>query len=235
MDSSKLSDTGEPEKTKVHDDQIVSTEVEEPTAEVKDFFGSSFPAVEYFGKMLQDEGEIRGVIGPRELPRLWSRHLLNCAAVEQFITDRKGITVADVGSGAGLPGIVLACMRPDVQFYLIEPMERRIQWLQDVVSEMDLDNVELLHIRSQELPRKVKFDFVTSRAVANLTKLVNISAKLVAGGGKMLALKGEKAAQEVEDAKYALKKSGLIDVQIKQIPSILDDSITRVVVATKKR
>lgn len=206
-----------------------------PTAKVKEFFGSSFPAVEYFGKMLQDEGELRGLIGPRELPRIWSRHLLNCAAVEQFIPAGRDITVADVGSGAGLPGIVLACMRPEVSFYLIEPMERRIHWLQDVIAEMDLDNVQLIHGRSQDLPRKVKFDCVTSRAVANLTKLVNMSAKLVAGGGKMLALKGQKAQAEIEAAKYALKKAGLINTRVEQVPNLMDDSPTRIVIATKKK
>lgn len=209
--------------------------IETPSEQVKEFFGSAFSAINHFTEMLIEEGELRGLLGPRELPRIWSRHILNCAALAGFLPDKSGATVADVGSGSGLPGIVLACMRPDLHFYLIEPMERRVQWLQDVVEELDLDNVEIVRTRSQEIPKKVKFDCVTSRAVANLTKLVNISAHLVAGGGKMLALKGEKAAQEVEDAKYALKKAGLADPQISEIAGIMDSSITRVVIATKKR
>lgn len=209
--------------------------IETPSEQVKEFFGSAFSAINHFTEMLIEEGELRGLLGPRELPRIWSRHILNCAALAGFLPDKSGATVADVGSGSGLPGIVLACLRPDLHFYLIEPMERRVQWLQDVVEELDLDNVEIVRTRSQEIPKKVKFDCVTSRAVANLTKLVNISAHLVAGGGKMLALKGEKAAQEVEDAKYALKKAGLADPQISEIAGIMDSSITRVVIATKKR
>lgn len=216
-------------------DKLAEENYEIPNDEVKAYLGEAFPAIEHYGKMLADEGEIRGLIGPRELPRLWSRHLLNCASLAEFIPAGKDLSVADVGSGAGLPGIVLACMRPEASFYLIEPMERRVKWLYDVVSELDLDNVEIVAARAQDLPRKVKFDIVTSRAVANLNKLVNICGKLVAGGGKLLALKGEKAQVEIEEAKYTLKKAGLIDVSIQQMPCIIDGSITRVVSAIKKR
>lgn len=209
--------------------------IEIPSEQVKEFFGSAFSAVNHFTEMLIEEGELRGLLGPRELPRIWSRHILNCAYLGEFLPQKSGATVADVGSGSGLPGIVLACMRPELQFYLIEPMERRVQWLHDVVEELDLDNVEIVRARSQELPKKVKFDCVTSRAVANLSKLVNISAHLVAGGGKMLALKGEKAVQEIEEAKYILRKAGLIDPKVIEISGINDDSKTRVVIATKKR
>lgn len=206
-----------------------------PNEAVKAYLGESFEAIEHYGKMLIDEGELRGLIGPRELPRLWSRHLLNCATLAEFIPENKDLSIADVGSGAGLPGIVLACMRPEASFYLIEPMERRVAWLHDVIRELDLDNVEIVHARAQDLPRKVKFDIVTSRAVANLNKLVNICGKLVAGGGKLLALKGEKAQAEIDEAKYTLKKAGLIEVSIQQMPCVMDGSITRVVSAIKKR
>lgn len=215
--------------------ELASEAIEIPSIQVKEFFGNAFSSVNHFTEMLIEEGELRGLIGPRELPRIWSRHILNCAALAEFLPKKSGSTVADIGSGGGLPGIVLSCMQPNLQFYLIEPMERRVQWLQDIVEELDLDNVEIVRARSQDIPKKVKFDCVTSRAVANLSKLVNISAHLVAGGGKMLALKGEKADQEVLNAKYELKKAGLIDTRVVEITGIMDSSTTRVVIATKKR
>lgn len=207
--------------------------VEKPTPEIEDFFGLAFADVQAFGELLVEEGDLRGVIGPRELPRLWSRHLVNCAALAQFIPERKNVTVADVGSGAGLPGIVLACQRPEAQFYLIETMERRCDWLNFVIDELGLDNVEVVRARSEDLPKAAKFDYVTSRAVANMTKLLRISGRLVSGRGMMLALKGQRAAAEVEDAKYELKRRGFKAWDIQEVPSVADNSITYVVRATK--
>ncbi|MDU0968056.1 MAG: 16S rRNA (guanine(527)-N(7))-methyltransferase RsmG [Actinomycetaceae bacterium] len=209
--------------------------VEVPNQQVKDYFGPAFPAIEYYGRMITDEGELRGLIGPRELPRLWSRHLLNCAAVTELIPETGDITVADVGSGVGLPGIVVACMRPEAQVVLIEAMERRVAWLGEVVTELDLDNVDIVHARSNDLPRRVKFDYVTSRAVANMSKLVRISGRLVAGGGSLLALKGRRAADEVAAAQADLKKAGLIDVRIHEVPNLMDPEPSRVVEARKRR
>lgn len=209
--------------------------LEVPTAEARQLLGNAFEAVEYYGQMLRDEGELRGLIGPRELPRLWSRHLLNCAAIEQFIPHRADLTIADVGSGAGLPGIVVACMRPDAQVFLIEAMGRRIQWLQDVCNELDLDNVELVQARSSDLPKRAKFDVVTARAVANMTKLVRIAGHLVAGGGQLLALKGQRADQEVEDAKHVLRRAGFERTVVHVVPVVMDDQPTRVVQTYKRR
>lgn len=211
------------------------TGIDIPTDAVRDYFGPAFAAVEYFGQMLRDEGELRGLIGPRELPRLWSRHLLNCAAVTEFIPDQREVTVADVGSGAGLPGIVVACMRPEADVVLIEAMERRIHWLEQVVSELDLDNVDLIQARSNDLPRRAKFDIVTSRAVANMGKLVRISGHLVAGGGKMLAIKGRRAAEEVREAQADLRKACLRDVRILEVPNLMDPEPSRIIEATKAR
>ena len=109
-------------------------QVEEPTAEMREIFGVSFSAAEHFAQMLAEEGELRGLVGPRELPRLWSRHIINSAAVVPFLPARG--SVADVGSGAGFPGIVVALLRPDLDVTLIETMERRTQWLSDVVEEL---------------------------------------------------------------------------------------------------
>lgn len=209
-------------------------EVVQPGSEVKEFFGSSFELMQRYADMLADQGELRGLIGPRELPRLWPRHLLNCAAVEKFLPLGRNVTIADVGSGAGLPGIVLAIMRSDLQFYLIEPLARRVIWLQEVKQELQLDNVEILRSRSQDLPQNQKFSAVTSRAVANLKKLVRISGKLVAPGGRMLAIKGERAPQELADAHQELLAARLESAHIEQVPSLMDDSITRIIMATKR-
>lgn len=213
---------------------VVDSEVALPSESVKEFFGSSFANMNRYAQMLADQGELRGLLGPRELPRLWPRHLLNCAAAEKFLPLGRNVTVADVGSGAGLPGVVLAIMRPDLQFYLIEPLARRSEWLEEVKQELQLKNVEVLRSRSQDLPPDQKFSAVTSRAVANLKKLVRISCKLVAPGGRMLAIKGEKAPLELAEAQEELMAAKLESAHIEEVPSLMDDSITRIIMATKR-
>ena len=209
-------------------------EVVQPGPKVKEFFGSSFELMERYADMLADQGELRGLIGPRELPRIWPRHLLNCAAAEKFLPLGRNVTIADVGSGAGLPGIVLAIMRPDLQFFLIEPLARRVVWLEEVKQELGLANVEVMRSRSQDLPAGQQFSAVTSRAVANLKKLVRISSKLVAPGGRMLAIKGERAPAELAAAQAELRAAKLDSAHIEEVPSLMDDSITRIIMATKR-
>lgn len=206
-----------------------------PSEEARAFVGEAYGALEFYSQMLYEEGELRGLIGPKEVTRLWSRHILNCATVCQFIPDHRDVTVADVGSGAGLPGIVIACMRPEAQVVLIEAMEKRCEWLLQVQQELDLDNVDVVRARSNDLPKRVKFDYVTARAVANLGKLVRVSGRLVAGGGKLLALKGQRAFREVEDARYDLKKAGLLDPVVHEMSVPMDDESTYIVEATKRR
>lgn len=207
--------------------------VEEPTAQMRAFFGLAWPAVEHFGQMLVDEGELRGLIGPRELPRLWSRHIVNSAAVAEFLPAEG--TVADVGSGAGFPGIVAAAMRPQLGFSLVEPMERRAAWLAAVVEELGLDNVEIHHARAEELHRQVKFSAVTARAVASMDKLARWTLPLLGSGGRLVALKGDRAADEVEDAKYVLKKMGADRTEVHHVSPVAGVSPTTVVVVTKRR
>lgn len=208
------------------------TEVEQPTRQMRAFFGLAWPAVEHFGQMLVDEGELRGLIGPRELPRLWSRHIVNSAAVAAFLPTAG--TVADVGSGAGFPGIVTATMRPELEFVLIEPMERRVAWLLEVVEELGLDNVEIHHARAEELHRQVKFNVVTARAVAAMDKLARWTLPLLAGGGRLVALKGDRAAAELEDAKYVLKKLGADHTEVHQVTPVDGVEPTTVVVVRKR-
>lgn len=179
------------------------TDLEQPSQEVRDLFGLAFAGAEHFAQMLAEEGQLRGLVGPRELPRLWSRHIVNSAAVVPFLPPRG--TVVDVGSGAGFPGVVVALLRPDLEVTLMEAMERRVEWLDVVVEELGLDNVTVRRARAEEVGEK--YDVVTARALANLSKLVRLTAKLVRPGGAILALKGSRAEAEVEEARYVIKKA----------------------------
>ena len=201
--------------------------LEEPGTGVAELFGLSFPAVQEFARMLAEEGELRGLIGPRELPRLWSRHIVNSAAVLDFLP-RKG-QVLDVGSGAGFPGVIIAIARPDLDVHLAEPMQRRCEWLADVVAALDLDNVTIHQARAEELRGKGKADVVTARAVANMSKLIRLTSKLIAPHGRLVALKGRRAPLEVEEAAAELKRHHL-GAQVHEVPSIMEDDSTYVVV-----
>ena len=179
------------------------TDLEQPSQEVRDLFGLAFAGAEHFAQMLAEEGQLRGLVGPRELPRLWSRHIVNSAAVVPFLPSRG--TVVDVGSGAGFPGVVVALLRPDLEVTLMEAMERRVEWLDVVVEELGLDNVTVRRARAEEVGEQ--YDVVTARALANLSKLVRLTARLVRPGGAILALQGSRAEAEVEEARYVIKKA----------------------------
>lgn len=201
--------------------------VEEPNAAAVELFGVAYSAMSHFAQMLIDEGELRGLIGPRELPRLWSRHLVNSAAIVDFVPSRA--QMLDVGSGAGFPGLVAAIMRPDVDVHLVEPMQRRVEWLLDVVAELGLDNVTVHHKRAEELHGQGKADVVTSRAVANLRKLLPLTMPLVRSGGSLVALKGRKAADEVDEARKLFKKFHVASARVHEVPSVMEDESTMVV------
>lgn len=205
---------------------------ERPTPEVERFFGPAFADVEEFVRMLEEEGEIRGLVGPREMPRLWSRHAVNSAAVLPFLP-RTG-QVLDIGSGAGLPGIIIAICRPDLDVHLAEPMQRRCDWLADVVDNLGLDNVTIHQARAEELRGKGRADVITARAVANMSKLIRMTTKLIAPGGSLVALKGRRAAIEVEDAAKELKSHHL-EATIHEVPSIMEDESTYVVVCKRTK
>lgn len=168
--------------------------------------GPALPAIARFAAMLVDQGEERGLIGPRELERLWERHLLNSAAVEPFLGQG---TIVDVGSGAGLPGLVVAALRPAQRVILVEPMERRVAWLTEAAGAMGLANVEVVRGRAEEVRGSVKADALTARAVASIDKLIKWCAPLLSAEGTMAFLKGRSAADEVDAAKYVLRKAGL--------------------------
>lgn len=173
---------------------------------VSAYLGARYDDVRAFGLLLADQGVLRGLIGPREMTRIWERHLLNSAAVVPFLGDG---TVADVGSGAGLPGMVIAAMEPGRRVVLVEPMERRVEWLLEATRALGLSNVTVVRGRAEEVSDVVTADVVTARAVASIDKLVKWCAPLLAPGGRMVFLKGRTAADELDRAKYVLRKHSL--------------------------
>jgi 16S rRNA (guanine527-N7)-methyltransferase len=179
-----------------------------------------------FVEHLATSGLQRGLIGPREVPRLWSRHLLNCAVVADLVAD--GSTVADVGSGAGLPGIVLVLRRPDLRVVLIEPLQRRVDWLHEVVADLGLqDQVEIRRARAEQLVGVVAVPVVTARAVAPLDRLAAWSLPLLRPRGELLALKGATAQQEVDATAAQVRKAGGISTSIVTLGSgVLDQEVT---------
>lgn len=169
-------------------------------------FAERLPVAEGYAALLTDAGVVRGLIGPREAPRLWERHLLNCAVLEELVPGRAD--VCDIGSGAGLPGLVLAIVRPDVRVTLVEPLLRRTTFLTEAVERLGLDNVEVVRARAEELHGRREFAVVTSRAVAPLDRLLDWSMPLVRAGGLLLAMKGSSAPQELEAAAGRLRRHG---------------------------
>ena len=176
-------------------------EAEPDTAE--GIFGSQIGLARQYAQKLANDSDELGLLGPRELDKIWSRHLLNSAVVAELV--KPGELVADVGSGAGLPGIPMAIAAPDTDFVLIEPMDRRASWLQEVVDELDLQNVEVVRARAEEVEGG-QFDVVTARAVAALDKLLRLCVPLLKPGGRVIALKGSKAPEEILEAKKLQKK-----------------------------
>lgn len=182
----------------------------EPPAEAVAIFGSQLGLARRYADLLATTGIAHGLVGPREAARLWQRHLVNCAVMESLVP--QGESVADIGSGAGLPGIVLAIRRPDLQLTLVEPLLRRTVWLEQTVAELGLDNVTVHRSRAQEFTGTVPV--ATARAVASLDKLVRWSFPLLEAGGRLLALKGEAAAEELEAARPKLERWGVMETGV---------------------
>ncbi|WP_207455342.1 16S rRNA (guanine(527)-N(7))-methyltransferase RsmG [Herbiconiux sp. SYSU D00978] len=206
------------------------TDVEPPVVEAEpaaaaELFGTRIDLARRFTAALAEHGEERGLIGPLELPRLWTRHVLNCALMAPLLRPGR---VADIGSGAGLPGLVLAIARPDVTMVLVEPMERRIEWLQEQTSELGLDNVEIVRARAEEIPFGNPFDQVTARAVSALSKLIPMTARLVRQGGELVFLKGASVEKEIEAAAKAIRKADLHDIEVLELGTGVLPEVTRV-------
>jgi 16S rRNA (guanine527-N7)-methyltransferase len=182
----------------------------EPAAAVA-IFGDQIDQARSFAQTLAGDSDELGLLGPRELDKLWSRHILNSAVVAELV--RPGAKVADVGSGAGLPGIPMAIARPGAEFVLIEPMERRSNWMLEVVEHLGLKNVRVLRSRAEDVTEQ-DFDIVTARAVAALDKLLKMCVPLLKPGGALIALKGSKAAEEITNSKKLEKKLGISSFEI---------------------
>lgn len=192
-------------------------------------FGKRVELARAFTRDLARHGEEYGLIGPLEPPRLWTRHILNCVLMSPLV--RPGV-VGDVGSGAGLPGIVLAIARPEVSFVLIEPMERRVNWLNRQVATLGLDNVTVLRGRAEDVVSEVAFDQVTARAVSAFSKLVPITVPLVKDGGELVFLKGANAEKEITAAEKAIRKYHLTGVEVLTLGEGVLPEVTRVIRAT---
>ncbi|WP_329111599.1 16S rRNA (guanine(527)-N(7))-methyltransferase RsmG [Micromonospora sp. NBC_01699] len=201
-------------------------------------FGDRLDLATAYAELLATDGVLRGLIGPREAPRIWARHLLNCAAVAELIPT--GASVLDVGSGAGLPGIVLAIARPDLSVVLVEPLARRTAFLTEAVTALGLDpSVTVLRTRAEELaaggPRGVPADIVTARAVAPLDRLAGWCLPLTTLKGRVLALKGSSAAEEVAEYGKAVARLGGAAPEVKHCGVGLVDPPTTVVEIVRER
>lgn len=206
-----------------------AAEAEVEPALAATLFGPRIEQARAYTQALAQRGVELGLIGPLELPRLWTRHILNSALVAPLLKPGR---VGDIGSGAGLPGIVLAIARPDVQLILIEPMERRVEWLKEITATLGLDNVEVVRARAEEAKLSPWLDQVTARAVSALSKLIPITAPLVRSGGEVLFLKGASVDREVEAAAKAIRKARLANVEVIILGEEYDTEVTRVFRAT---
>jgi 16S rRNA (guanine527-N7)-methyltransferase len=203
-------------------------DIEPEPAAAEQIFGERIDVARRFAAALGAHGEERGLIGPLEPPRLWSRHILNSAVIAPLFRGRVG----DVGSGAGLPGLVLAIARPDVEWVLIEPMERRVAWLSEQADDLGLDNVEVIRARAEDWRGGPTLDAVTARAVSALKTLIPLTAPLVRDGGELILLKGASAANEIDAAEKLLRKFRVTGARIEIVGEGVLDQPSRVIRAT---
>lgn len=198
-----------------HVKHVEGTPAPEPPPEAAEVFGDRLSVAQHYAALLAGAGVERGLIGPREVERLWDRHLLNCGAVGELLEPAE--RAADIGSGAGLPGIPVAIVRPDVPMILVEPLLRRSEFLREAVAELGLDNVQVVRGRAEDPAVREAAgdrDVVMSRAVASLDKIGRWSLPLLRTGGRMLAMKGERAQAEVEEHRGAMARLGAKDVRV---------------------
>ncbi|MDX3309068.1 16S rRNA (guanine(527)-N(7))-methyltransferase RsmG [Streptomyces sp. NPDC054884] len=194
----------------------------------REVFGDRFDDAVRYAELLAEAGVQRGLIGPREVPRLWERHLLNCAVLSEVVPE--GVTVCDVGSGAGLPGIPLALVREDLKITLLEPLLRRTNFLTEVVELLGLDHVTVARGRAEEVMGTMPpVHVVTARAVAPLDRLATWGIPLLRPYGEMLALKGDTAEEELKSAATALSKLGAVGTSILQVGEGVVEPLSTVV------
>lgn len=190
----------------------MSSAIPAPPGAAVTLFGPAIALAERFTSLLATHGVERGLIGPREVPRLWERHLLNCGALAELIPDEA--EVVDLGSGAGLPGLVIAMLRPQVRMTLLEPMLRRTVFLGECTAELGLGHVTVCRGRAEDMAGVIRADIAISRAVAPLGRLAELSAGLVRPGGTILALKGDQAQSELDQAGTVLRRLGVRSAEV---------------------
>jgi 16S rRNA (guanine527-N7)-methyltransferase len=178
-------------------------------------FGGALPAAQRYADLLTGPGVARGLVGPAEAGRIWDRHLLNCAVVAELVPER--CVVADLGSGAGLLGIVLALLRPEADIILVESMARRVAFLAECIAALDLARVRVVRGRAEDLAGEIAADIVTARAVAPLGKLAGWAVGLCRPGGTVLAIKGAGAEAEVAESRTLLRQLGVRDLAVLQV------------------
>jgi 16S rRNA (guanine527-N7)-methyltransferase len=187
--------------------------VAELPAEATSVFGDKIGQARRYAELLATDGVTRGLIGPRETERLWDRHLLNCAVVADLLPEHGELV--DIGSGAGLPGVVLAMLRPGLSVILLEPLLRRAVFLEECVAELGLANATVLRARAEDkAAAHIKADIATARAVAPLDRLTAWAAPLLQPGGELLAIKGQSAAEELAAAKPVLSRLGVRSAEV---------------------
>ena len=184
-----------------------------PSPELLSHFPGREEQIQRYAELLSSTGIERGLIGPKEGDRIWERHIANCIPITTIIPN--GVRVGDIGSGAGLPGIVIALARPDLKVSLIEPLQRRVDFLNEVIAELALD-VEVIRGRAERV--KKQFEIVTARAVAPLEKLIQISWHMIPRGGSLMAIKGESAADEISST--TLKKGSTAQLHEISLPNL---------------
>ncbi|GAA3948936.1 16S rRNA (guanine(527)-N(7))-methyltransferase RsmG [Gordonia caeni] len=197
-------------------------------------FGDRLERAEDYARVLSDEGVLRGLIGPSEPARLWSRHILNSAVLGEVI--EPGARVVDIGSGAGFPGVPLAIARPDLEVILVEPLLRRTTFLEEVVDRLSLDNVSVVRGRAEAAPiieRVGGADVVTSRAVAPLDRLARWSAPLIRVGGELIALKGRTAQEEIAEHAEAAARVGLRNLSVREVGADVVDPPSTVLIGNR--
>ena len=193
----------------------MAAEVPADGPEAAEVFGAALDQARRYAELLATDGVTRGLIGPRETERLWDRHLLNCAVVAELLPEH-GVLV-DIGSGAGLPGVVLAMLRPSLRVILLEPLLRRSVFLEECVAELGLSNATVLRARAEEkAAAHIEADIATARAVAPLDRLAGWAARLLRPGGELLALKGQSAGEEIAAAQPVLSRLGVRSAEVLQ-------------------
>jgi 16S rRNA (guanine527-N7)-methyltransferase len=193
----------------------MSSAVPDPPGAAVTLFGPAIESARRFASLLATHGVERGLIGPREVPRLWDRHLLNCGVLAELVPG--DAEVVDIGSGAGLPGLVIAMLRPQVRMTLLEPMLRRTVFLGECIAELGLGNVTVCRGRAEDMAGVIRADIATSRAVAPLGRLAELSAGLIHPGGTILALKGDQAQAELDRAGTILRHLGARSAEVLKV------------------